>query len=336
MKLASLPLAVAVTALAFLATPLPAHAGSTWETVDVSSSPFVDTLADGTVVTVTFGPGGGHWGTTYSPAVYKTDATGGAQSSFVRFSFSQPVTTLKTFYAYLGPGDDETFTTDQGAVNLTQTFSNGGNIVSSSGNFIAGQAEGIYSSGGFVSSPVQDRSGTLELQFETGINWLEVRGMPQGGGGPGINLTGLQLTMSTVSFDANGGEGVMQDQTSASAASLTSNAFTRDGFTFAGWNTAFDGSGTPYDDEGSYPFSIDETLFAQWVAVSSPPAAGSAPVEPSLVNTGLTTWSAVLGTTAAGALFVIAIGAFSARSQLRFAGSRAKLLSVLRRAGLRD
>ncbi len=277
-------LAMGAVALAIFATPLPANAGSTWETVDVSSSPFVDTLADGTVVTVTFGPGGGHWGTSHSPAVYQTNASGGAQTSFVRFSFSQPVTTLKTFYAYLGVGDEETFTTDQGAVNLAQSFSNGGNIVSSSGNFVSGQAEGSYSSGGMVSSTSGDRSGTLELQFATGISWLEVRGMPQGGAGAGINLTGLQLTMSTVAFDANGGEGVMQDQTSSSAASLNSNTFTRDGFTFEGWNTASDGSGTPYDDEGSYPFTFDETLFAQWAETSSPP--GEPPAVTSLPTTG--------------------------------------------------
>ncbi len=56
----------------------------------------------------------------------------------------------------------------------------------------------------------------------------------------------------------------------------------------------------------------------------------------SLVNTGLNSWNSILGALAAGSLIIIAFGAFSARSQLKFAGSRAKLLSILRRAGLGD
>jgi len=46
--------------------------------------------------------------------------------------------------------------------------------------------------------------------------------------------------------------------------------------------------------------------------------------------------SAVLVTLAAGALFMLAYGAFFARSQLRLAGDNNKLHSLLRRAGLRD
>ena len=54
----------------------------------------------------------------------------------------------------------------------------------------------------------------------------------------------------TVTFDANGGSGVMNSLTAASnvSTSLTSNVFTRSGFTFTGWNTAADGTGTAYAD----------------------------------------------------------------------------------------
>ncbi len=71
-----------------------------------------------------------------------------------------------------------------------------------------------------------------------------------------------------ITFDANGGEGTMEDQTFAfnASANLTVNAFTRTGYTFAGWNTAADGSGTSYADEASYTMSVaaDVTLYAQW------------------------------------------------------------------------
>lgn len=70
----------------------------------------------------------------------------------------------------------------------------------------------------------------------------------------------------TVSFDSNGGSGAMADQSASSATALSANAFTRSGYTFAGWNTAADGSGTAYADGASYAFTSSTTLFAQWTA----------------------------------------------------------------------
>ena len=70
----------------------------------------------------------------------------------------------------------------------------------------------------------------------------------------------------TVTFDANGGSGSMSNQTGSSAAALTSNSFTQAGYTFTGWNTAANGSGTAYADGASYPFTSNVTLYAQWTA----------------------------------------------------------------------
>lgn len=77
----------------------------------------------------------------------------------------------------------------------------------------------------------------------------------------------------TVTFDANGGSGVMNSLTAASnvSTSLTSNVFTRSGFTFTGWNTAADGTGTAYTDAADVTqlAAADYngqtiTLYAQW------------------------------------------------------------------------
>lgn len=77
----------------------------------------------------------------------------------------------------------------------------------------------------------------------------------------------------TVTFDANGGSGVMNSLTAASnvSTSLTSNVFTRSGFTFTGWNTAADGTGTAYADATDVTqLAAAEyngqtiTLYAQW------------------------------------------------------------------------
>ncbi|MBT5730412.1 MAG: leucine-rich repeat protein [Microbacteriaceae bacterium] len=73
----------------------------------------------------------------------------------------------------------------------------------------------------------------------------------------------------TVSFDSNGGVGSLSSQTNYAASALSSNTFTKSGFRFMEWNTAANGSGTSYADGGSYGFSADVTLYAQWLATYS-------------------------------------------------------------------
>lgn len=78
------------------------------------------------------------------------------------------------------------------------------------------------------------------------------------------------LITYTVTFNSNGGTGTMANQTAGVATNLTSNAFTRSGYTFSGWNTASDGSGTSYANNASFPFTANTTLFAQWTVISTP------------------------------------------------------------------
>ena len=71
----------------------------------------------------------------------------------------------------------------------------------------------------------------------------------------------------TVTFEANGGSGTMEPQTFEVGVSteLATNAFTREGYTFIGWNTAPDGSGVTYDNGSSIiDLNGDITLYAQW------------------------------------------------------------------------
>ena len=75
----------------------------------------------------------------------------------------------------------------------------------------------------------------------------------------------------TIKYDSNGGTGTMNNQsrTYNVNASLTANAFSFEGRTFDGWNTAADGSGTPFAD-GEVTGNLSETdqetitLYAQW------------------------------------------------------------------------
>ena len=52
---------------------------------------------------------------------------------------------------------------------------------------------------------------------------------------------------------------------------MTTEHFTRAGFTFTGWNTAANGIGHGYADGATYPFAVDATLFAQWTAIPNRP-----------------------------------------------------------------
>lgn len=85
-----------------------------------------------------------------------------------------------------------------------------------------------------------------------------------------------------ISFDPNGGAGQMAKQTIKTftdgvrygGGALNKNTFTRDGYTFAGWNTKADGTGKTYSDgEKLYFVDTDRpdnrptfrpTLYAQW------------------------------------------------------------------------
>ncbi len=83
----------------------------------------------------------------------------------------------------------------------------------------------------------------------------------------------------TVAFDKNATDatGTMDPQafTYGTAQNLTANAFTREGYTFMGWNTQADGNGTTYTDEQEVNNLTTEagatvTLYAQWTFESWP------------------------------------------------------------------
>jgi uncharacterized repeat protein (TIGR02543 family) len=77
--------------------------------------------------------------------------------------------------------------------------------------------------------------------------------------------------LPSVTFNANGGTGADTVQSASGTAPLTSNTFTREGFTFSGWNTEEDGSGDPYADGANFNFSAgSDTLYAQWTAIRGP------------------------------------------------------------------
>ena len=80
----------------------------------------------------------------------------------------------------------------------------------------------------------------------------------------------------TLTYEANGGVGipVREDyelEKPATIHSATEVNFTRTGYTFTGWNTHIDGSGTSYQPGTMLTMTEDTTLYAQWKAEGEEP-----------------------------------------------------------------
>ena len=84
-----------------------------------------------------------------------------------------------------------------------------------------------------------------------------------------VQFEKIPASIFMVTFNANGGSGTMNSQefTENEPQNLTANAFTRTGYTFSGWNTQANGSGTSYTDGQSVTLTTAGlTLYAQWTA----------------------------------------------------------------------
>ena len=132
----------------------------------------------------------------------------------------------------------------------------------------------------------------------------------QGGTNVRVNLTGT--TYRTVIFNSNGGTGSMSNQVANIPTALTSNAFTRVGYTFNNWNTAANGSGVSYANGATYSFAADVTLYAQWTANPTHTV--------TYANGGGTGTLPTQSPVSEGASFTVASGATLTRAGFTFAG----------------
>jgi uncharacterized repeat protein (TIGR02543 family) len=76
----------------------------------------------------------------------------------------------------------------------------------------------------------------------------------------------------TLTFNANGGSGTMAGETELydTTATLTPNTFTYVGYTFTGWNTKANGSGTGFTNGALAKFTGSDTFYAQWTVATAP------------------------------------------------------------------
>lgn len=86
--------------------------------------------------------------------------------------------------------------------------------------------------------------------------------------GYGINVRAVLPANNTVNpiFIANGGTGTMPEVKTEHGKSITlpANTFTREGYTFIGWNTASNGDGKQYADKSTITVVSGMQLYAQW------------------------------------------------------------------------
>ena len=86
------------------------------------------------------------------------------------------------------------------------------------------------------------------------------------------NTAKLNLQTYTVTYDANGGSGKTTDNTAyapGTMATVKANGYTRDDYTFTGWNTKADGSGKSYAEGDPIEMLGNVVLYAQWSKNSS-------------------------------------------------------------------
>jgi uncharacterized repeat protein (TIGR02543 family) len=85
----------------------------------------------------------------------------------------------------------------------------------------------------------------------------------------------LKRSAYRIEWGTNTGIGFMNPQYAyaGSTVALERNLYKKDGYTFAGWNTKADGTGTAYADGAPYKFeSTDVVLYAQWKLIQTKPS----------------------------------------------------------------
>ena len=141
-----------------------------------------------------------------------------------------------------------------------------GSIVSGGGYF-GDESYAVYDASG---NPYGWHQTTMTVAYNSSVNFYEWCGYTSASAGWISSEVWLTWTPTlptyTVSYNANGGSGAPSSQSKKWGSTLTlSNAVpTRTGYTFNGWNTKADGTGTNYAKGASYTANASTTLYAKW------------------------------------------------------------------------
>lgn len=107
-----------------------------------------------------------------------------------------------------------------------------------------------------TSSTMNFRIGTMAFNVQSTLPSGKIRS---------FILSSGTTTTNSVTFMENGGTGYMPSQIASTSQALTTNTYTKSGYSFLGWNTKSDGTGTSYANGATFDFSSKSSmLFAQW------------------------------------------------------------------------
>jgi len=91
-----------------------------------------------------------------------------------------------------------------------------------------------------------------------------------------VSIVNLAPTTVTLTYDGNGNTGGSAPvdtkspyATGSTVTVLDAGTLVKDGYTFTGWNTLANGTGTRYTPGATFVISADTTLYAQWTPVST-------------------------------------------------------------------
>lgn len=156
----------------------------------------------------------------------------------------------------------------QGLTNSAVRLYVGSSYVTAANQY-TGYAAGTHSSRSSAGW-VQAKTGTLTATTTVTTGTISVR--------PTIVIPNVSTTLPhtlawNVSYNGNGSDGgstASQMKIIGTNLVLRSNGFTRQRYSFTGWNTAADGSGTSYSPGDSYGLDAALTLYAQWIKDNIP------------------------------------------------------------------
>lgn len=183
------------------------------------------------------------------------DANGGSSTGATNNKQTATTTTTWTFASWKSSADNKTYAAKgkyslNAATTMTAQWS-------------------TSSSGGTVTLPTPTRAGH---NFNGWYNGSTRVGGAGGSYRPTANVTlkaSWTIQTWTVTYDANWGSGAPASQTKTygQTLKLSSTVPRRSGYTFLGWATASDGTGTAYAAGGNYTANAAATLYAVWIAV---------------------------------------------------------------------
>lgn len=104
-------------------------------------------------------------------------------------------------------------------------------------------------------------------------DYVQITGWGNNGGDSPHTYTTYTVSTYSITFNGNGNTGGSMTNvtgiTCGEDRTLAENGFTRTGYTFAGWATAADGTGTSYADKATISnITSDITLYAKWNAIT--------------------------------------------------------------------